>query len=108
MNDIQDDVEELYDLESTNDRNQAREYVTAELTRYSVDILEFYKDKIGRNESLAITIESLSETLGNLISLVKEEYQQEVMDSANQVMQQGLISQQELIAQMAYGQLGHA
>jgi flagellar biosynthesis/type III secretory pathway protein FliH len=102
----------MYQVESNDEeiyhRDQAREYITSELTRYSVEILEFYNDKIGKNESLAITIESLSETLGNLISLVKEEYQQEVMDSANQVIHQGLISQQEIIAQMAYGQLGHA
>lgn len=102
----------MYQVESEDEqdyhRDQARDYVTAEMTRYSVEILEFYNDKLGKNESLAITIESLSETLGNLISLVKEEYQQEVMHSANQVIHQGLISQQEIIAQMAYGQLGHA
>lgn len=96
------------DIESFDDRDQARLYVTGELTRYSIEILEFYTSKIGRNESLAITIESLSETLGNLISLVKEEYQQDVVESAGAVIQQGIVSQQKLIAQMAYGHVGHA
>jgi hypothetical protein len=94
--------------ESPNTRDQAREYVVGEITRYSVDILEYYSERLGKNEALAITIESLSETLGSLISLVKEEYQQDVVSSAGEVIQQGLISQQKLIAQMAYGQVGHA
>jgi hypothetical protein len=93
---------------STHSRDQARDYVVGEITRYSVDILEFYSDKLGKSEALAITIESLSEALGSMISLVKEEYQQEVVSSAGEVIQQGLISQQKLIAEMAYGMVGHA
>lgn len=91
-----------------SDRELARQYVTGELTRVSVQILEFYTKSLGRNEALAVAIESVSETLGNLISLVKEEHQQEVVVSAGAVIQQGLLSQQELIAEIAYGQVGHA
>lgn len=102
----------VIDLEESeqdgNDRETARQYVTGELTRVSIQILEFYTKNLGRNEALAVTIESVSETLGNLISLVKEEHQQEVVDSASVVIQQGLLSQQELIAELAYGQVGHA
>lgn len=100
---------DLEDVEQTgDDREMARQYVTGELTRVSIQILEFYTKNLGRNEALAITIESVSETLGNLISLVKEEYQQEVVDSSSLVILQGLLSQQELIAELAYGQVGHA
>jgi hypothetical protein len=53
-------------------------------------------------------IESLSETLGNMISLVADDHQQEVIDGAHLVILQGLISQQESIALLAYGQVGHA
>jgi hypothetical protein len=102
----------MIDLEEAeqdgNDRETARQYVTGELTKVSIQILEFYTKNLGRNEALAVTIESVSETLGNLISLVKEEHQQEVVDSASVVIQQGLLSQQELIAELAYGQVGHA
>lgn len=102
-------VIDLEDVEQTgDDREMARQYVTGELTRVSIQILEFYTKNLGRNEALAITIESVSETLGNLISLVKEEYQQEVVDSSSLVILQGLLSQQELIAELAYGQVGHA
>lgn len=101
--DISDDL-----LDQDQEREIARCYVTAEITRYAVDIFEFYAEKMGKNEALAITIESLSESLGNLISLCKEEYQEEVMQSSQAVIHQGIISQQELIAEMAYGHVGHA
>jgi hypothetical protein len=86
----------------------ARAYASGEITRYSVAMLEFYSDKMPRNEALGLLIESLSVSLGNLISLVKEDHQEETIESANQVIQIGLLAQSELIATMAYGQVGHA
>lgn len=90
------------------DRLAVRQYVTTEITRYAVEIFEYYSEKMGKNEGLAITIESLSESLGNMISLCKEEFQPEVLSTSQAVIYEGLISQQELIAEMAYGHVGHA
>lgn len=100
-------IDDDTDLDN-DERAHARLYVSNEITRYAVEILEFYSNSLGRNEALAVTIESLSESLGNLISLVKEEYQQEVVEMSGDVIQQGLLCQQELIAEMTYGQVGHA
>jgi hypothetical protein len=104
---IQDDVDGE-DLYKSEERSQARDYVCGEITRYAVDIMEFYSNKMGKNEALALTIECLSESLGNLISLVHESHQPEVLSASQDVIHQGLINQQELIAQITYGQVGHA
>lgn len=88
--------------------SQARAYVCQEITRYSVEILEYYSNKFGKNQALGLTIESVSESLGNLISLVTEDHQAEVLHTSQQVVAQGIINQQELIAELAYGQVGHA
>jgi len=89
------------------DGDTARMHVTGELTKYSVEILEFYSESLGKNVALGMIIESLSETLGNVISLVKEEHQQEVIESAGLVIQQGLVAQQKMIDELTYGQVGH-
>ena len=89
------------------DGDTARMHVTGELTKYSVEILEFYSESLGKNVALGMIIESLSETLGNVISLVKEEHQQEVIVSAGLVIQQGLVAQQKMIDELTYGQVGH-
>lgn len=110
MSDHNAEANELPSTESDPSelRSEARTYVTGEITRYAVEIFEFYSEKLDKNEALAITIESLSESLGNLISLCKEEYQPEVILSSQAVIHQGIVSQQELIAEMAYGHIGHA
>lgn len=92
----------------SQDRDQVRVYATGQLTKFSVEILEFYSTTLGKNEALAVCIESLSETLGNLISLVSQAHQQEVVESASLVIQQGILGQQKLIDELAYGQIGHA
>ena len=86
---------------------EARTYASGEITQYAVDMLEYYSDKMPRNEALGMIIEALSVSLGNLISLVKEDHQSEVIDGANQVIQMVILAQTELIASMAYGQIGH-
>lgn len=86
---------------------EVRQGATHELTTYSVEMLDYYTETMGKNAALGLCIEALSETLGNMISLVKDDNQAEVLDTANQVIQQGLLSQQELIAEMVYGQVGH-
>jgi len=91
-----------------SDREFQRQRITGELTKLSVALFEHYSDSMGKNTALGLMIESLSETLGNMISLVADEEQQTVIDSANLVIQQGLTSQQENIALLAYGQVGHA
>jgi hypothetical protein len=93
---------------STEERSQAREYVCGEITRYAVEIFEFYSNKMGKNDALALTIECLSESLGNMISLVSESHQHEVLTASQDVVQQGILNQQELIAELTYGQVGHA
>lgn len=103
------DTDEL-DLDQTEneEREHARQYVCGEITRYAVEILEFYSKKLGKNNALGMTIECFSECLGNLVSLVHEDHQAEVLESSQQVIYQGLINQQETIAELAYGQVGHA
>lgn len=103
--DVEDDDLDLQDQE---ERAQAREYVCGEITRYAVEILDYYSKKLGKNDALGITIESLSESLGNLISLVHEDHQAEVLADSQQVVHQGLLNQQELIAALRYDQVGHA
>ena len=95
-------------LSYLEEREQARTYVCGEITRYAVEILEFYNTKLGKNESLALTIESVSESLGNLISLVHEDHLEEVLSSSLEVIREGISNQQEVIAELAYGQVGHA
>jgi hypothetical protein len=103
------DADELdLDQAFNEERDQARDYVCGEITRYAVEILEYYSKKLGKNDALGMTIECFSECLGNLVSLVHEDNQSEVLESSQQVIHQGLINQQELIAEMAYGQVGHA
>lgn len=104
---ITDDVDGE-DPHTSEERSQARDYVCGELTRYAVEIIEFYSNKMGKNDALALTIECVSESLGNLISLVHESHQPEVLQASQEVIYQGLINQQELIAQITYGQVGHA
>jgi hypothetical protein len=90
------------------DREFQRYRTTGELTKLSVALFEHYTATMGKNAALGLMIESLSETLGNMISLVADEHQQEVIDSANEVIQQGLTSQQEEISLLMYGVVGHA
>ena len=108
LSDDDDDLSDATDSELEQERAYARDYVCAEITRYAVDILDFYNSKLGKNESLALTIECLSESLGNLISLVHEDYHTEVLQSSMEVIRQGISNQQEVIATLTYGQVGHA
>lgn len=87
---------------------ELRQGATHELTTYSVEMLDYFTGTMGKNAALGLCIEALSETLGNMISLVKDDNQAEVLHTANQVIQQGLICQQEVIAEMVYGQVGHS
>lgn len=87
---------------------EVRQGATHELTTYSVEMFDYYTKTMGKNAALGLCIEALSETLGNMISLVKDDNQAEVLDTANLVIQQGLLSQQEVIAALVYGQVGHA
>ena len=96
------------DSDTQTSLDDERQRVTGELTKLSVALFEHYSATMGKNESLGMLIESLSETLGNMISLVADDHQQEVIDSAHLVILQGLSSQQESIAQIAYGVVGHA
>jgi hypothetical protein len=80
----------------------------SEFTKMAVEFLAAFEPDLGKNQSLGVIIEALSETLGNVISLVKDDHQQEVIDTANLVIQQGILSQHELIAEISYGQIGHA
>lgn len=104
-NDLQESDEEDSDFSNIDFQRQR---VTGELTKLSVALFEHYSVSMGKNAALGLMIESISETLGNMISLVADEEQQTVIDSANLVIQQGLTSQQENIALLAYGQVGHA
>ena len=92
----------------SQDPNLITSYVAAEVSRYAVEILEFYSTKMDKNQALAITIEGVAETLGNLISLVAENNQPDVITDSHAVINRSLSQQQELIAQLAYGQVGHA
>ena len=78
------------------------------LTKQAIDFFERYSQTIGKNEALGIVIEALSSSLGNMISLVSDTHQQDVIETANQVIRQGLLDQTETIAEMAYGFIGHA
>lgn len=102
------DMEDIIDSDDQEERDQARQYVCSEITRYAVEILEFYSKSLGKNEALGLTIESLSESLGNLISLVHENNQSEVLEASQCVIHQGMINQAEMIATICYGQVGHA
>ena len=82
--------------------------VTGEITNNSIETFELLCKTFDRNESLGIIIEALSKSLGNMISLVTEDHQQDVIETANELIQQGLVDQQEVIAEMAYGFIGHA
>jgi hypothetical protein len=93
---------------SDDDKIDPRAVATQQLTQFSVELFEEFTQLTDKNNALGFVIEALSETLGNMISLVKEDYQQEVIATANEVIQQGLMAQQELIAAMNYGQVGHA
>jgi len=106
--DENDDLADTELAELAQERANARDYVCAEITRYAVEILEFYNNKLGKNESLALTIECLSESLGNLISLVHEDHHEEVLSSSWEVVREGITNQQEVIAKLAYGHVGHA
>lgn len=96
------------DTDSSPDVDFERQRVTGELTKLSVALFEHYSESMGKNEALGMLIESLSETLGNMISLVADDHQQDVIDSSHLVILQGLNSQSEAIALLAYGQVGHA
>ena len=82
--------------------------ITCEITNNSIETFELLCKTFDRNESLGILIEALSKSLGNVISLVKDDCQQDVIETANELIQQGLVDQQEVIAEMAYGFVGHA
>ena len=90
------------------DRDQAKQYVCAEITRYSVEILDYYSKKMSKSDALGLTIESLSESLGNLISVVPNDEQPDVLETSQKIIHQGLVNQHELIAQITYGCVGHA
>jgi hypothetical protein len=92
----------------TSTANEAREYATHELTKYSVEMFEYYTTHLGKSEALGIVIEALSESLGNMISLVSDHNQSEVLDTANLVIQQGILNQCKMVAEITYGQVGHA
>jgi len=97
-----------HDAHESQDPTLITSYVAAEVSRYAVEILEFYSAKMDKNQALAITIEGVAEALGNLISLVAENNQSEVITDSHQVINRSLSQQQELIAQLAYGRVGHA
>jgi len=78
------------------------------LTKQAIEFFERYSETLDKNAALGIVIEAMSSSLGNIISLVGDEHQQSVIDSANLVIQQGLIDQTETIAEMVYGFIGHA
>lgn len=105
-----DNTSEDLDIDDADftDREFQRQRVTGELTKLSVALFEHYSEVMDKNTALGLMIECLSETLGNMISLVADEEQQTVIDSATLVIQQGLTSQQENIALIAYGIVGHA
>lgn len=95
-------------VEDPTDAAGAKDYAANELTNYCVEMLEYYSNHMGRNVALGIVIEALSESLGNMISLVKDGHQEQVLDDVNLVIQQGMINQSKLVAQMQYGAVGHA
>lgn len=96
------------DQSEVSQADEARTYATSELTRYSVEMLEYYSELMGKAQALGVVIEALSESLGNMISLVQDQNQPEVLDGVNLVIQQGIVNQSKLVAEMAYGQVGHA
>ena len=111
MTDDNDDQELSFEMEQEDGQSlgyaEARAHACGEITKYAVDMLDYYQEHMPANEALAMVIESLSVSLGNLISLVKEDHQNEVIEDAKQVIQLGLLAQTEVIASMAYGQIGH-
>jgi uncharacterized protein (UPF0333 family) len=96
------------DLQTPEGRDFALNQSTAAVTQMAVALFQYYCGKMEKNDALGLAIEVFSESLGNLISLVGENYQQEVLSSATTVIQRGILSQQEVIAEMAYGQIGHS
>jgi Ca2+-binding EF-hand superfamily protein len=109
---LDDDDDEFGNEDLDIDENiTADEYltmITGQITSNSVETFELLCKTFDRNESLGIIIEALSKSLGNMISLVTEDNQQEVIYTANELIQQGLVDQQEIIAEMAYGHIGHS
>jgi len=103
-----EDQEFDYDQDPEQAYLHARQQATGEITAYAVNFLEYYSQHMGKNVALGIAIEAMSESLGNLISLVKDEFQDEVIGTAHQVMLQGILAQQKMIAEIAYGQVGTA
>lgn len=107
---LDNDNEEIEFDSDEADLNQDEylELIIGEITNNSIETLELLCKTFDRNESLGIIIEALSKSLGNMISLVKDDEQQDVIDTANDIIHQGLVDQQEAIAEMAYGCIGHA
>ncbi len=98
----------MTDLDLDESEVDHRLMAASEFTKMAVEFLAAFEPTLDKNQSLGIIIEALSETLGNVISLVKDDHQQEVIDTANLVIQQGLLNQHELIAEISYGHIGHA
>jgi hypothetical protein len=88
--------------------DDVKHQLTGSITQQSLDFLESYSHQAGNNLALAIIIESLSEALGNMISLVEESHQSETINCANQVILQGIVSQHKIVAHLVYGYVGNA
>lgn len=91
-----------------SEQTDAQQLAANEITQLSVQLLAQMEAEMPRNQALGAIISAISESLGNMISLVKDDYQQEVVESAHQVIQIGLLSQNEAISELTYGQIGHA
>ena len=90
------------------DEASATAYAGDIFTRQALAVFADLCQIMDKNQALGITITTLSETLGGMISLVKETEQEETIVSAGEVVKHGLAVQAEIIAALAYGQIGHA
>lgn len=98
----------LWETAEILNTEEIKNQLAGSITQHALEFLESYGAQAGNNLALAVVIESLSESLGNLISLVAEAHQSEVIVTANQVILQGIVSQHKMLAHVMYGHVGTA
>lgn len=102
-----------YDYDDEDDTKVPTEeelatYATGVVTKQTLEIYEKYAEILGKNEALGITLEAQANAIGNMISLVSDDTQEEVIESVIKVIRQSLSIQMQLVDEMRYGVVGHA
>lgn len=104
LGDLDISGKEITDDEMENIRYQ----ISGDFTSTAVQVFESLLKFSDKNKALSVMIEALSETLGNFVALVSDTEQEDVILSAMQVVEQSTVLQQEHVARMIYGQVGHS